>query len=215
MTPPVNFLISIPPLPPAPPRQANPISPSQVDRAQYAPLSPYEDSPQSIGHHATISAPHMHASACESLLPYLHSGAQILDIGSGSGYLTEVLAHLLGPEGRVVGVDHIQALVDLASSNMSKGVAGKEMLASGKVKFVTADGRRGWREGGPYDAIHVGAAATEAHPELMEQLKAPGRMFIPVGVGEQFIYVIDKKEDGTVDRKKEYGVRYVPLTDAP
>ena len=56
----------------------------------------------------------MHASAAESLLPYLKPGATVLDIGSGSGYLTHVLAELVKPNGKVVGLDHIQGLVDLA-----------------------------------------------------------------------------------------------------
>ena len=117
----------------------------------------------------------MHASAAESLLPFLHPEAKILDVGSGSGYLTEVFSHLLGPNGKVIGVDHIQGLVDLANSNMIKSEGGKAMLKSGKVQFIKADGRKGWKEGGPYDAIHVGAAAKSAHSDLIDQLKAPGR----------------------------------------
>ncbi len=188
----------------------------EVDRAHYAPSSPYEDSPQPIGHRATISAPHMHANACESLLEYLQPGAKVLDIGSGSGYLTAVLANLVGPSGKVVGIDHIQPLVDLANSNMAKSEEGRKMLDSGQVKFVTGDGRKGWKDDAPYDAIHVGAAAAEHHKELTEQLKAPGRLFVPVADGwSQHIYVIEKKKDGSVEQKKLYGVQYVPLTDAP
>ncbi|KAF9731255.1 hypothetical protein PMIN06_004995 [Paraphaeosphaeria minitans] len=190
----------------------------KVDRAHYAPShrDAYEDSPQPIGHHATISAPHMHASACETLLPYLQPGARVLDIGSGSGYLTAVLANLVGPSGAVVGIDHIQPLVDMAAQNMAKSEAGRAMLDSGQVKFVKGDGRKGWAGAAPYDAIHVGAAAAEHHTELSEQLKAPGRMFVPVEEGNvQHIYVVDKKEDGSIEKEKLYGVRYVPLTDAP
>ncbi|KAJ4365623.1 hypothetical protein N0V83_008243 [Neocucurbitaria cava] len=188
----------------------------KVDRAHYAPSSAYEDSPQPIGHRATISAPHMHASACESLLPNLSPGSRVLDIGSGSGYLTAVLANLVGPSGTVIGIDHIQPLVDMATTNMRKSEEGRRMLESGQVKFIAGDGRKGWKEGAPYDAIHVGAAAAEHHQELTEQLKAPGRLFVPVAEGwVQHIYVVDKKEDGSVEKKKLYGVQYVPLTDAP
>ena len=74
-----------------------------------------------------------------------------------------------------MGVDHIQGLVDLAGGNMRKSEAGKELLRNERVKFVKADGRLGWKEEAPYDVIHVGAAAVEAHETLIEQLKAPGR----------------------------------------
>ncbi|KAL8695393.1 MAG: hypothetical protein Q9218_000152 [Villophora microphyllina] len=186
-----------------------------VDRAHYAPALAYQDSPQPIGFSATISAPHMHASAAESLLPFLHPSARVLDVGSGSGYLTHVLVNLLGPEGKVVGIDHIQGLVDLATNNMQKSEDGRNLMSSGKVRFVKGDGREGFREEGPYDAIHVGAAAKEEHKGLVEQLKAPGRLFIPVGTGSQYIWVVDKDKDGKVKREKSFGVRYVPLTDAP
>jgi protein-L-isoaspartate(D-aspartate) O-methyltransferase len=158
----------------------------------------------------------MHANACESLLTYLQPGSKVLDVGSGSGYLTAVLANLVGPNGTVIGIDHIQPLVDMGNTNMAKSEDGRRMLDSGQVKFVKGDGRKGWKEGAPYDAIHVGAAAAEHHVELTDQLKAPGRLFVPVEEGHlQYIYVIEKQKDGSVERKKLYGVQYVPLTDAP
>ncbi|KUJ10652.1 protein-L-isoaspartate O-methyltransferase [Mollisia scopiformis] len=195
----------------------------KVDRAHYCPVPShaYEDSPQSIGHAATISAPHMHAHAAESLLPFLsRPNARILDIGSGSGYLTAVLAELVsGPNSRVVGLEHIPQLRDMAETNMRKGERGTEMLEKGKVRFVVGDGRKGFNdEGGEgWDAIHVGAAAVEVHGELVEQLRCPGRIFIPVEDerGEQFVWTVDKDVEGTVTKKRLFGVRYVPLTDAP
>ncbi|OHE98625.1 hypothetical protein CORC01_06076, partial [Colletotrichum orchidophilum] len=201
----------------------------KVDRAHYAPSAPYEDSPQSIGYKATISAPHMHASATESLLSYILPSDQkpaprVLDVGSGSGYLTHLLAELVGDKGVVVGLEHIQALKDMGESNMAKSTEGKALLDSGKVKFRVGDGRKGWveapRQGedAGWDAIHVGAAAVELHQELVDQLRAPGRMFIPVEDDngyDQYVWAIDKKEDGSVVKEKLFGVRYVPLTDAP
>ncbi|KAK8162940.1 protein-L-isoaspartate O-methyltransferase-like protein [Phyllosticta citrichinensis] len=188
----------------------------EVDRAHYAPARAYEDSPQPIGHSATISAPHMHASACESLLPFVKPGSRVLDIGSGSGYLTQVLASLVTPGGSVIGIDHIQPLVDMAQRNTAKSDAGRKMLHDGTITYVKGDGRKGWPQGAPYDAIHVGAAAAEHHEALVDQLKTPGRLFVPVEEGYvQHIYVVDKKQDGSVERKKLYAVQYVPLTDAP
>lgn len=140
-----------------------------------------------------------------------------------------VLANLIGDRGRVVGVDHIQGLVDLAVKNTRKSEDGRQWLDKGKVAFVKGDGRLGWKDDrsgldnddqkntadDKWDAIHVGAAAKEAHTALIEQLRAPGRLFIPVGEAMQYIWVIDKAADGTVTRKQDMGVRYVPLTDAP
>jgi protein-L-isoaspartate(D-aspartate) O-methyltransferase len=144
----------------------------------------------------------MHAHAAESLLPYLrpsksnqkNRGVRILDIGSGSGYLTHVLAELIQPTSSitasspemngsvVVGLEHIPALRDLGESNMRKSTTGKRFLDSGIVKFVVGDGRRGWMEGKEgdeedkrWDAIHVGAAAVELHQDLIDQLRCPGR----------------------------------------
>ncbi|KAG2421645.1 hypothetical protein HFD88_005620 [Aspergillus terreus] len=202
-----------------------------VDRGHYAPQRPYSDSPQPIGYGATISAPHMHGHACEYLIDYLKPGARVLDIGSGSGYLTHVFANLVtgsstgSPDGQVIGVDHIPQLVELANNNMRKSAQGRELLDSGKVKFITTDGRKGWEAGAPYDAIHVGAAAETLHPALIDQLRAPGRMFIPVSaegpgatfaaMGGQYIWVVDKKSDGSIHKEKVFPVSYVPLTDSP
>ncbi|KAM0279107.1 hypothetical protein ACHAQH_004793 [Verticillium albo-atrum] len=198
----------------------------QVDRAHYAPRAPYADHPQSIGHGATISAPHMHAIAAESLLGFIapserNPAPRVLDIGSGSGYLTHLLAELVGENGMVVGVEHIDELRRLGEGNMAKSEEGRRLLETGRVKFRTGDGRAGWTEDGAegWDAIHVGAAAIELHQTLVDQLRSPGRLFIPVedegGSGNQYIWTIDKKEDGTVVKEKKFGVRYVPLTDAP
>jgi protein-L-isoaspartate(D-aspartate) O-methyltransferase len=75
-----------------------------------------------------------------------------------------------------------------------------------------ADGREGWPELAPYDAIHVGAAAPQIPEALVEQLKPGGRMVIPVGTMFQELKVVDKKLDGTVSIRDETSVRYVPLT---
>ncbi|KAJ4288341.1 hypothetical protein N0V88_007379 [Collariella sp. IMI 366227] len=178
--------------------------PNLRSTARTTPLLPLRRLPQPIGHSATISAPHMHASAVEHLLPFLtpssHPVRRILDIGSGSGYLTHVMAELAGPEGEVVGVEHIRG------KGWKEGTEGDE-------------GVEGLEEEKKWDAIHVGAAAVKMHEELLEQLKAPGRMFIPVdddGEGwSQHIWCVDKDGEGKVSRRKLFGVRYVPLTDAP
>ncbi|GLB42198.1 putative protein-L-isoaspartate O-methyltransferase [Lyophyllum shimeji] len=186
----------------------------KVDRANYVvhPESAYQDSPQPIGYGATISAPHMHAYAAEHLLPYLRPGSRVLDVGSGSGYLTAVLHHLTEPTGTIVGIDHIPELVSWSVENLKKDGLG-EALERGGIVMITGDGRKGYPSLGPYDAIHVGAAAPGTPTELLEQLASPGRMFVPVGTAMQYIQHFDKDDKGNVSSTQVMGVSYVPLTD--
>jgi protein-L-isoaspartate(D-aspartate) O-methyltransferase len=147
-----------------------------------------------------------------------------LDVGSGSGYLAAVLHHLVSPGGKVVGIDHIPELVDGSIANLKKDGLGSA-LETGELVILSGDGRLGYaQEGvcvvvlwlgittllndiGPYDAIHVGAAAATIPPALIEQLAEPGRMFIPVGSFMQFIEQVDKDAAGIVSRRKIMGVR--------
>ncbi|KAI4374597.1 hypothetical protein MLD38_012576 [Melastoma candidum] len=185
----------------------------KVDRGLFVPddTPPYIDSPMTIGYNATISAPHMHAMCLHLLQDHLLPGMHALDVGSGTGYLTACFSLMVGPEGRAVGVEHIPELASFSISNIKKSEAAS-YLEKGSLSIHVGDGRQGWPEFAPYDAIHVGAAAKEIPQQLIDQLKPGGRMVIPVGEIFQDLKVIDKNLDGTISVRNETAVRYVPLT---
>ncbi|KAE8036884.1 hypothetical protein FH972_009517 [Carpinus fangiana] len=184
-----------------------------IDRALFVPdgNAPYYDSPVPIGYNATISAPHMHATCLQLLEENLQPGMHALDVGSGTGYLTACFALMVGPQGRAVGVEHIPELVSSSVLNIQKSAAAP-LLKEGSLSVHVGDGRLGWPEHAPYDAIHVGAAAPEIPQALIDQLKPGGRLVIPVGSVFQDLKVIDKNMDGSLSIRSETSVRYVPLT---
>ncbi|KAJ2162052.1 hypothetical protein GGF46_000927 [Coemansia sp. RSA 552] len=182
-----------------------------ADRGHFSSHYPYQDSPQSIGYGATISAPHMHGYALESLQDYLRPGMHALDVGSGSGYLTACMAAMVGENGKVVGIDHIPELVESSQEVFDEHYP--KWIESARVKVVAGDGRKGYPDDGPYDCIHVGAASPGRPLELIHQLKSPGRLFVPVGTASQHIVVYDKDSSGNVKEKRIMDVRYVPLTN--
>ena len=133
------------------------------------------------------------------------------DVGSGSGYLTAAFA-LLGDGVDAHGVDRTASLVALARENVDRDAA-LARAVGGRVAFSVGDGWRGHPAGGPYDAIHVGAAASEIPTDLLDQLAVGGRMIVPVGARDeaQALVQIDRRADGSLDSKTLFGVRYVEL----
>jgi len=87
-------------------------------------------------------------------------------------------------------------------------------LDEGRIHLVAGDGREGYPASGPYDVIHVGAASERLPEALVDQLKAPGRMFIPVGIYNQAIWRVEKDANAKVTKEELMDVMYVPLTDA-
>eukprot|EP00026_Physarum_polycephalum_P012472 Phypoly_transcript_12784.p1 GENE.Phypoly_transcript_12784~~Phypoly_transcript_12784.p1 ORF type:complete len:314 (+),score=40.49 Phypoly_transcript_12784:81-1022(+) len=185
----------------------------KVDRANYVPAEcafPYKELAVPIGFNATISAPHMHALGLDILSQHLVDGASVLDVGCGSGYISACLANMVGPTGRVFGIDHIPELVEKAKANIKKD----NFLLSGLITLSVADGFQGLPAHAPYDAIYVGAACPAIPEALLDQLKPKGKLVIPVGPPDGFhsLVVVDKDKDGAIKTTNMGPVRFVPLT---
>eukprot|EP00931_Biecheleriopsis_adriatica_P058449 TRINITY_DN3479_c0_g1_i1.p1 TRINITY_DN3479_c0_g1~~TRINITY_DN3479_c0_g1_i1.p1 ORF type:complete len:406 (+),score=84.66 TRINITY_DN3479_c0_g1_i1:170-1219(+) len=185
-----------------------------IDRARYAPESlgvkAYEDAPQPIGMSAMLSAPHMHALALEALADHLVPGAKVLDVGAGSGYLSACMAHMVGPSGQVIGVDHLVSLVALGNANIRKSDG--DLLNSGRLSILYGDGWKGCPHDAPFDCIHVGAAAEMVPEALLLQLKPGGRLVIPLGKQTQYFCVVDRDRPAKDYVKKQLmSVNCVPL----
>lgn len=164
--------------------------------------SAYMDTPLSIGYGQTISAPHMVAIMCNLL--DLQEGHKVLEVGTGSGYNAAVMAEIIGNSGAVYSTERIPELVKSSKSNLK--TAGYH-----NVKVFLSDGSIGLPEHAPYDRICVTASAPSVPEPLVQQLKAGGKMVIPVGQAFQSLYLITKKSDGTVISKDWGGVVFVPL----
>lgn len=152
-----------------------------------------------IGFGQTISQPLVVAFMLELLEP--KKGEKILDIGSGSGWTTALLADLVGKRGRVIGLEIIPELKDFGKKNISK----YELC---NAKILLRDGTKGYNKEAPYDKILCSAEAAELPGTLKEQLKIGGRIVIPIGTS---ICVLDKIGKADFLKKCYPGFAFVPL----
>ena len=129
----------------------------------------YRDEPLPIGHRQTISQPYIIALMTEALA--LTGQEKVLEVGTGSGYQTAILAEL---SQKVVSVERVPELFASAQTVLTE-------LGYDNIELHEAQTRLGWERGAPYDAIMVTAAAPRVPPELVGQLALGGRMVIPVG----------------------------------
>jgi protein-L-isoaspartate(D-aspartate) O-methyltransferase len=161
----------------------------------------YINRPLPIGHGQTISQPYIVAVMTELL--DLKGGERVLEIGTGSGYQAAVLSGLAGE------VYSVEVVAELAAS------AGErlERLGFSNVRVKAGDGRLGWPEHAPYDAIIVTAASEDIPDALVDQLAPGGRMIIPVGTpgGSQVLTVGVKDADGAFSTEPGLPVAFVPL----
>jgi len=159
----------------------------------------YEDAALPIGSGQTISQPWVHARYLELLR--LKGTERVLEIGTGSGYQTVLLAHLVS---QVFSIERIPAVMQQARENIQRA-------AVKNVSLLVGDGTIGWREYAPYDAILVGAGSPTIPQPLLDQLAEGGRLLIPIGDREEQRLVVAERKDGKVVTRDEAAVRFVPL----
>lgn len=160
----------------------------------------YEDTALPIGHQQTISQPLVVARMTEALLEDgpLHT---VLEVGTGCGYQTAVLAQLVD---QVYSVERIRPLLERARARLRD-------LKLRNVTLRHADGILGMTDRGPFDGIIVTAAPRSVPPDLLDQLAVGGRMVIPVGDGDvQELWRLRRTADG-IEEERLGGVRFVPL----
>ena len=162
----------------------------------------YEDTALPIGFGQTISQPYVVARMTEALLGPLGKLHNVLEIGTGCGYQTSILAPLVG---RVSTIERIKPLLDRAKVRLKE-------LGIKNVRFRHADGSTGWKAHAPYDGIVVAAAPHAVPQALLEQLSPNGgRLILPVGPeGAQELFRITRRDDH-FSRDKLGAVSFVPL----
>jgi protein-L-isoaspartate(D-aspartate) O-methyltransferase len=159
----------------------------------------YEDTALPIGYQQTLSQPYIVARMTELLIENRSPG-RVLEIGSGSGYQSAILAKLVD---EVYALERIKPLLQAARKRLRQ-------LKIRNVQMRHGDGFEGWASQGPFDGILCAAAPERVPESLAAQLAPGGRLVIPVGKQQQELVVIERSEDGFEQRRVE-PVRFVPL----
>ena len=160
----------------------------------------YEDSALPLGFSQTISQPFIVARMIELLLEGGRELGKTLEIGAGCGYQAAVLAQLTD---EVFAVERIEPLLAKAKKNM-------RTIQQFRVRLKHADGNLGLPEAAPFDTIIVAAAAARVPGPLLQQLALGGKMLLPLGAGEQFLLLVERRAEGYVETRLD-SVRFVPL----
>lgn len=165
------------------------------------------NSPISIGYGQTISQPLTVAFMLELLQP--QDSDKILDVGSGSGWTCALLAEIVGPKGKIYGLEIVPELKNFAEENINK----YNFIKKGVVQIFCTDGYGGLPKAAGFDKIIVAAASEEIPKKLLEQLKVGGRMVIPIGrqYESQDIVLINKISKNKFKKKIYPGFVFVPL----
>ncbi len=178
----------------------------KIDRADFVLPSEkyrvYHDIPLPIGYGQTISQPSTVIFMLEQLQP--QKGDKILDVGSGSGWVTALLAQIVGISGEVYALERIEALKAYGEKNIAK----YNFIEKKIVKCFCADGTNGWPTRAPFDKIIVSASSEKIPWPLKEQLKVNGRMIIPIS---DSLWLVDRKSEDQFEECEFSGFVFVPL----
>ena len=181
---------------------------ARVERHRFVPPElaglAYENHPLAIGYGQTISQPYIVALMTDFLAVEEHH--QILEIGTGCGYQSAVLALLAR---QVYSIEIVEPLAAAAAERLAR-------LGYGNVEVRSGDGSRGWPEKAPFDGIIVTAAAPRIPEALLEQLRPEGRLVVPVGEPRQsqHLYLVTRAPDGAVRKRHLLEVAFVPLVES-
>lgn len=172
------------------------VPPEQLDGA-------YADRPLPIGHDQTISQPYIVAYMTDAL--EVGPDDRVLEVGTGCGYQTAVLAEIAR---EVLSVEIVPALARRAARTLRE-------LGYRNVRVIAGDGRRGWPRAAPFDAILLTAAPPEVPEALLDQLADGGRLVAPVGPGLSQTIRRWRRRGPALEREDLIGVRFVPMTREP
>jgi len=180
---------------------------SRVPRHEFAPEQfrdqAYEDHPLPIGEGQTISQPYIVALMLEAL--ELSPDDKVLEVGTGSGYVTALLAEMAA---EVISIERHGSLANSARALLAA-------MGYRNVRVIEGDGTRGFPEAAPYDGIVVSAAALETPPALISQLAEGGQMIIPVGSDDAQQLRLIRMEYGQPKVEFRELCRFVPLVSGP
>ena len=160
----------------------------------------YDDTALPLGFSQTISQPYVVARMIELLCEGRDGLGKTLEIGAGCGYQAAVLAQLTK---EVYAVERIEPLLARAKLSL-------RAIQQFRVRLKHADGQLGLPEAAPFDTIIVAAAATSVPAPLLQQIAVGGRMLLPLGISDQFLVLIERREEGYSETRLD-GVRFVPL----
>lgn len=185
-----------------------------TDRASFVPPAEaahaHDDRPLPIGHGQTISQPYTVAFMLELL--GAQPGERVLDVGSGSGWTTALLAAVVGERGEVFGVEIVPELVRFGQENLARHP--KRRGAPRRASIEQAGGELGLPSQAPFNRILVSAMGTEVPESLVEQLKVGGVMVLPVGNGYGAVVKVTKEAGGEIKTERHEGFAFVPLLES-